>query len=282
VWIDNKILRADEAAMGADSLGLKYGAGCFITLRYYGGNFLHFDSHLKRLHDGMRYLEIKTDQFPGTGTIKRAFHQITEKTGLEELDVKARFQVFIATGGGYSLNPDQEISMVAAVDTIVSPRDKYIIHPVDISVIPNSVRPSDLKLSNNLHFMKAWRQAEKAGGNNALMLTVDGRVSGTATGNIFWKIGKHVYTPDESCNILKGVTRGICCKLIQEKGDYFLNKGSYKLEDISHADAVWMTNSVVEIQPVSEIGNVKFDMSDPVFAYLDSIFSAYKKEYLKS
>ena len=130
--------------------------------------------------------------------------------------------------------------------------------------------------------MKAWRQAEKTGANNALMSTVDGRVSGAATGNVFWKKDQRIYTPDLSCDILNGVTRRIFCKLVQVKGDYELAEGSFQLTDVLQADAVWMTNSVSEIQPVFQVDNVKFDMNDPVFAYLKHAFSAYKKEYLRS
>ena len=282
IWFDHKIIGRSEAVAGADSIGLKYGAGCFITLRYYAGRYLHFDSHLQRLQDGMSYLDIHPGRFPEAETIKQAFHQISQKAGVRNKEMKARFQVFISDGGGYSFKPDQNISMIATIGEMKPAVEEYIMHPVDITVIPNAVRPSDLKLCNNLHFMKALRQAEKTGANNALMSTVDGRVSGAATGNVFWKKDQRIYTPDLSCDILNGVTRRIFCKLVQVKGDYELAEGSFQLTDLLQADAVWMTNSVSEIQPVFQVDNVKFDMNDPVFAYLKHAFSAYKKEYLRS
>lgn len=282
IWFDKKIIDRNRAVASAESIAIKYGAGCFITLRYYAGRYLHFEKHFQRLVNGMRYLGVDPDQFPDPDTIKQAFHMLTEKADVKGRELKARFQVFISNGGGYSLNSRQNISMAATLDTIKPVVTGYILNPVDICVIPNSVRPSDLKLCNNLHFMKAWRQAEESGANNALMSTFDDRISGTATGNIFWKKNQQIYTPDISCDILNGVTRGIFCKLIREQGDYLLNVGSYQLADILHADAVWMTNSVSEMQPVSQVDQAEFNTNDPVFAYLGDAFSEYKKEFLRS
>lgn len=281
IWFDHKIIGRGEAVASADSIGLKYGAGSFITLRYYAGRYLQFDYHLQRLQNGMSYLDISPDSFPEAETIKQAFHQISQKAGVTNKEMKARFQVFISNGGGYGYKPDQNISMTATIEYIKPAETNYILHPVDITVIPNTVRPSDLKLCNNLHFMKAWRQAEEFGADNALMFTTDARISGAATGNIFWKKDQGIYTPDLSCDILNGVTRRSLCKLVQEKGDYALNEGSFQLTDVLKADAVWMTNSVSEIQPVSQIEQVIFDTNDPVFEYLCDAFSAYKKEYLR-
>jgi len=282
IWFDKKIIDKNAAVLSAGSLGIKYGAGCFITLRYYAGRYLHFEDHFQRLVNGMKYLGVDPAQFPDPQTIKQAFGMLTEKADVKGRELKARFQVFISNGGGYSLNPLQNISMAATIDTIKPVLRDYILNPVDISVIPNSVRPSDLKLCNNLHFMKAWRKAEESGADNALMSTVDGRISGTATGNIFWKKNDEIFTPDESCDILNGVTRRIFCKRIRDKGYYLLNEGSFRVKDILQADAVWMTNSVSEMQPVSQIDQAEFDTDDPVFVYLEDAFSQYKKVNLRS
>lgn len=282
IWFDKKIIDKNAAVVSAGSLGLKYGAGCFITLRYYAGSYLHFGDHFQRLKNGIRYLGINPGLSPDPETIIHSFKQLTEQADVKEKELKARFQVFITDGGGYRLNPDQDISMAATIEAIKPIASNYILHPVEISVVPNAVRPSDLKLSNNLHFMKAWRQAEESGANNAVMCTIDGRISGTATGNIFWKKNNMIFTPDESCDILHGVTRRIFCKLIQDKGDYLINEGSFRLTDVLQADAVWMTNSVSEMQPVSQIDQADFDTNDSVFAYLRDAFLEYKKEFLRS
>ncbi|MGF1670645.1 MAG: aminotransferase class IV, partial [Balneolaceae bacterium] len=194
----------------------------------------------------------------------------------------ARFQVSIGGTGSYRLTDEQELLMTASIGKISTAVDNYRIKSVNIPVIPSAVRPPYLKLCNNLHYMKAWREAEKAGAQNALIFTTDGMVSEAATGNIFWKKGDTIFTPDSTCDILPGVMREICCKLITNNNEFLLQKGRYTFDDLTRAESVWITNSVIEIQPVSMIDSITYNTGDSVFEYLYQTLAEYKKLHLSA
>lgn len=55
---DGNIKKSTEVAVPVTSRGLMYGDGCFETIRSYSGLLFKLNEHLKRLNNGLKFLDI--------------------------------------------------------------------------------------------------------------------------------------------------------------------------------------------------------------------------------
>ncbi len=282
IWINGKVTRANDATLPVDCIAVKYGASTFITLKYFAGGYLHFDMHHNRLCRGLEYLGVPNELFPGSGQIKTAFRELAEAKGLVSEICRARFQVSVVESGGYQMNENPNLLLSAELNKYENPVADLSLTQAETRVCPASVRPATFKLGNNLHYMRAWREAKKRGADNAIMLTCDGVISETATGNLFWSKGNTVYTPDESCDILPGVMRSICFELVREIPGFKIETGRYQPDELSDADHLCMTNSVVGILPVKSLDNFRYLTQGPLYSSLFERFEKYKTRHLKA
>ncbi|HPD83740.1 MAG: aminotransferase class IV [Alphaproteobacteria bacterium] len=91
----------------------------------------------------------------------------------------------------------------------------------------------------------ARRQAEKNGGNEAILMNTDGNIACGTTSNLFIEENGILITPPLSDGVLAGVTRR---KLIEERD---VREESISLERLQSADNIFLTNSFIGLRPVS-------------------------------
>ena len=137
-----------------------------------------------------------------------------------------------------------------------------------------------MKLSNSINYIKAAQEAKKKGGDDALMLTIDKNISETTISNIFWIKGNQVFTPSLNCDLLPGVTRSILIELISQDSELELVEGEFKLEEVYSAEAVFCTNSVMEMKSVSSVDDHSFEIGHLNFEKLKDDFKIYKEKWL--
>ncbi|MEX2368553.1 MAG: aminotransferase class IV [Balneolaceae bacterium] len=281
IWVNGEWMRDSDAVLPAETKGLLYGAGCFETFRSYGGRFLHLDDHIERFNRGLTYLGFSRSKHLAVHEVRPVIVELLERNGWSEADARIRIQGSLGRGSGYSLEPDPSLYRVMTADLLQPQPEGYSLSTVPTRVVPSQSRQSDLKLSNTLHYMKAWQEARRQGAVDALMLTVDGYIAETAIANIFWKSGNGVYTPSEQCDLLPGIVREIVCSLFSTgsdslKGAGRLETGFFKPEVLEQAEQVWVTNSVKEIQPVIAINGTPYPVTGPFYEALFTAFENYK------
>ena len=89
------------------------------------------------------------------------------------------------------------------------------------------------------------------------MLNVSGHLTEGTISNVFFYQGGIVCTPSIQCGILDGITRGIVLDLAVREG-YIVREGEFTRDDIYHAAEVFITNTSLEIMPVSSVDAVKY------------------------
>lgn len=283
IWLDGAWVRDVDAVIPAETKGLLYGAGCFETFRSYCGRFLHLDLHMDRFNRGLDYLGIAAQNRLEKNQARSLVTELLMKNELLDSDAVIRIQGSLGSGRGYAAAPRPPVHLIMTSDALGPQTDEYRLVTVPTRVVPSQSRPADLKLSNTLHYMKAWQEAEDQGADDALMLTVDGVIAETAIANIFWKSGDTVYTPSKQCDLLPGVLRHVVCSILSgESGDGFtrLETGVFKPDILDQAELVWVTNSVKEIQPVTAVNGKRYPGNDPFYETLFTTFNNYKKEHL--
>lgn len=282
-WINfnGALHKADEPLVPAESRSVRYGDGCFETLRCYSGKFLKLAMHIERMTGGLEYLGITPPDILVAGKLKSTIRLLLDKNGLLESGALARIQVWREgargfdatgmTGSGYSVSvcPLPVISKQVRLVTVATRRIPAV-----------SVDPG-FKLSNSINYIKATAEAKERQADDALMLTVDGLVSETPIANIFWMEGGTVRTPSRSCDILPGITRSLIVKAVAEMEGVSLETGEFTPGHLRSAEAVWISNSVREMVPVAAVDDVEYQVDHPLVARITSAFQSYRNRELK-
>lgn len=268
IWVDGEILESQRPVLPAESRGVIYGAGCFETFRIDGYRVRDLDRHLERLQRGLDWLGASSCR-PSRSLIGPVLAELLEKNGIGERSAVARIQASLGGGRGYSSPERLPVYLIVSVRP-AAPRPASIrLASVGARVVPAACRPADLKLSNTLHYMQGWREANRAGGDDALMLTLGGDVAETSMANLFWMKGEVVRTPSVDCDILPGIVRSRVIGLLEEEKDVILRSGRFTPDSLLDADLVWVTNSVKGIVPVTGIDGHRFPAGGEILKRLD-------------
>ncbi|HCI71269.1 MAG: hypothetical protein CL662_06245 [Bacteroidetes bacterium] len=277
VNINGTLVPEEEASLPATSRALSYGDGCFETLVSYKSKFLHFEDHFARLQSGLKYLDMNLDLTKDL--LKSEVQKLLKKNELEDEDSVVRIQCYREGSSGYFDISDRS-GFIISNRSIPLGSDSIKLKTVSIPAIPSAALERKVKLSNSINYIKAAQEAKKKGGDDALMLTVDSKISETTISNIFWVKGNQVFTPSVNCDLLPGVTRSILIALIDQDSELELIEGLFGLKDIYSAEAVLCTNSVMEIKPVSRIDDFSYKTDHSIVEKLKDDFKVYKEKLL--
>lgn len=282
-WIiyNGDIIGADKPVVPAESRGLMYGDGCFETLRVYAGRYFKLQAHLDRLRAGASFLGISYPDELKTPSVKQLVHQLLGRNSLPNNDAIIRIQVWRGGSRGYGPEEDARTHYSIIATPLADTDSAVRLATVDIKRIPSAALPAEFKLCNNINYIVAAARAREKDASDALMQTLEGHISETTIGNLFWISGKTVFTPSKACDLLPGITREVLIDIISQKDGLTIKEGVFTPEDLGKAEAVWMTNSVRELQPVKQIDDQVFDTDHPVFKSLEAAFKKHLEENLR-
>jgi branched-chain amino acid aminotransferase len=124
---------------------------------------------------------------------------------------------------------------------------------VTVTVRRNSpdALPPNTKSLNYLNNIMAKIEANIKGGNEAIMLDDQGRISEGSGDNIFIVKGGKIYTP-YTINNLKGITRSAVMELAVARGHEVLERDQ-GLFDLYTADEIFVTGTAAEVAPVTRV-----------------------------
>ena len=104
------------------------------------------------------------------------------------------------------------------------------------------------------------------------MLNPDGYLTEGAVSNLFFVSGGILYTPSVAAGILRGITRGTVLEMAGREG-FAVKEGLFRKEELYQAEEVFLTNSMMEIMPVSEIEGKRFGRGK----ITERLMNAYKE-----
>jgi branched-chain amino acid aminotransferase len=123
--------------------------------------------------------------------------------------------------------------------------------------------------------MLAVLEANRAGYDEAILLTPDGYIADGSGENIFVVRDGVISTPDLSASILPGITRDTIIQIAQDLGHRVVEKNLIRT-DLYLADEVFMCGTAAEVTPIREIDDHVVGPPGPVTleiqqAYLDTV-----------
>ncbi len=277
VIYNGQLVPGEKVLISPVNRGMMYGDGCFDTLRSYKGKFLNLEDHFGRTKAAADYLGIEVP-FDLEG-FKSKILELLYANKLINEDAMVRVQCWREGSRGYATDSVQGNWLTTCASYLLS-KAPISLATVEISATPFEALDRRFKLSNGLNYIQAAREAQKKGADDALMFTVDRKISETTVANIFWIKGNTFYTPSLRCDLFPGITRGILINAIREIKGMEIIEGEFEVKDIKRADAVFVTNSLKEINAVYSIDGVKYNIAHPLIGIVEQLFELYKKKNL--
>lgn len=253
IFLNDTIVDDTKGFLSAFDRGFLYGDGLFETIRAYNKTPFKLEDHIARLSNSARFLSIPfrytSDQ------IRQIIAQLLERNHLSD----AYIRMTLSRGS----NADGFIPAHETDPTFVIHVKPFIPYPAllyktGVKLITSQTRKSTtcpISRHKTLNYLTNYlikKEALDAGVHDALVLNTEGKVTECSVSNIFFVKGKTVFTSPLEANILPGVTRKIVIALCRESGIQMIEK-LFGLDEMLKADEVFLTNSLMEIMPVSSI-----------------------------
>ncbi len=275
IYLNDRFVSKEDARISVLDHGFLYGDGVYETLRSYAGRFFLLAQHIKRLYRSAELIDLKIPlaEQDWTGVLEEGLHRNglargATAGGAEPADGYVR--VTISRGEG-ELGLDPELcprpTVVILTKPLSPPPGRLYEQGVGlklVSVRRNSTAalPPQIKSLNFLNNILAKREATRAGAFDALMLNNEGVVTECTVSNVFFARHQRLHTPSLTCGILEGVTRGVVIQLAAEC-DIPVEEGAFPPAALLEADECFITNTSMEIMPVSEVDGKKIGKGIP-------------------
>lgn len=257
IWIDGALQPADVRHLSAFDRGFQLGDGVFETLRARAGNPTELAEHLARLRHSADGLDIPLAP-SAEADLTRGIADLLAAERLDGADGDASVRITVsrgvATGRGLLPAGTTEATIVIQAWPVAPPPAGHLeqgLHLASSSVRRDPASPlAALKTTSRADYVFARLEAKRAGADDALFLTIDGRLSEATSANIFLVRGPELATPSLDSAILPGTTR---TWILGWASAARLNpwEGSLLPADLAAADEAFLCSSVAGILPVT-------------------------------
>jgi branched-chain amino acid aminotransferase len=282
IWMNGELIDWADAKIHVGSHGLHYGSGVFEGIRAYetpkGSAVFRLTDHLRRLEDSAKLLYM--DLPYSSGELKAASLELIGANGRAECYLRPiAFYGYGELGVSAAGNPVEVVIMSWPWGTYLGEEGMRMGIRAKISswkrVGPNVIPHVSKATGIYLNSMLAVTEANRAGYDEAILLTDEGFVADGSGENIFTVRDGTIYTPDLSASILPGITRDTIIQIAQDLGHRVIEKTLIRT-DLYLADEVFMCGTAAEVTPIREIddhvvgppGAVTLEIQQ---AYLDTV-----------
>ncbi|MBN2654742.1 MAG: aminotransferase class IV [Nitrospirae bacterium] len=282
VFFGNSIVEEEEAKVSVFDHGLLYGDGIYETMRSYDGTVFMVREHLLRFERSASLIQLN---LPKTlAQIEAAINETIDANRLKNAYVR----LSLTRGKGpIGLDPDlcEDPKMIIIATEFKNYPESFYTDGVKVMI--SSVRRNHrqaldprIKSLNFLNNILAKIDSKGTDAYEALMLNTEGFLAEGTISNIFFLSGDALCTPSVNCGILDGITRKLLIDLalshnISVKEDRFLP------QDLLDASEAFISNTTMEVMPVSAVGDVKIK-TGRVAATLLKAYRHEVRNYIKN
>ena len=232
VWLDGRIVPAQQACLGIDDPGVRWGEGLFETMRAEGGRVALLDWHLDRIAASAAALGL--DPVPSRDAIAEAVGTVAlalaPGSGRVRLTVTPRPTLLVEG------TPEPPLDRAPAPVRAVSVRGAWL---------PGAPLAEHKTLSY-AGFRRAQRTADRAGVDHALLLDAAGRLGEAATAAAFCAVdGELVCAPVSG--LLPGIGRALVLGGLGAREEALSEDAWRGADEIVLANALRGAMAVVEV-----------------------------------
>ncbi|MGH7258742.1 MAG: aminotransferase class IV [Nitrospiraceae bacterium] len=258
IFLNDRFVRKEDARVSVFDHGFLYGDGVYETIRSYGNRIFMRDQHLARLQRSADAIGLDIP-IPLTGW-PALLHEAMGRNDVGRQGLDAYIRITISRGEG-EIGLDPALCArptVVIIAKALSPLPAGLYQTgVALTVartkrnLPEALSPH-IKATNFLNNILAKREAIAAGTFDSLLLNWTNELTECTVSNLFFVTGNILRTPAIECGILDGITRNIVLLLARECG-LACEEGRYKLSELYEAGECFLTNTSMEVMPVTKI-----------------------------
>ena len=281
IWMNGELVDWADAKIHVASHGLNYGSGVFEGIRCYdtpkGPAVFRLQDHLGRLANSAKVLYM--DLPFSSDELRSAAHELISANGLSSCYLRPiAFYGYGELGVSTAGNPVDVVIMSWPWGAYLGEEGLKNGIRVKISswqrVGPNTIPHASKATGIYLNSMLAVTEANRAGYDEAILLTAEGFIADGSGENVFIVKDGKIATPPLSTSILPGITRDSLIQIAQDLG-YTVEEKNLIRSDLVSADEVFMTGTAAEVTPIREIDDSEIGPPGPVTtalqtAYLDT------------
>ena len=280
IWMNGELVDWADARIHVGSHGLHYGSGVFEGIRAYetekGTAVFRLNDHLKRFENSARLLQMELGY--SVEELRSACHELIAANGLPECYLRPiAFFGYGELGVSAVGNPVEVVIMSwpwgaylgeeglkNGIAAKVSSWER-----IGPNVIPHAAKATGVYLNS----MLAVTEANRAGYDEAILLTGAGYVADGSGENVFLVKDGELYTPDLATSILPGITRDTVIQIAQDLG-YTVHEKLLIRSDLYLADEAFMSGTAAEVTPLRAVDDVEIGVGPITLeiqaAYLDT------------
>ena len=245
---NGQLIPEDTVLFKAGFRGIRYGDGLFETLYVQNGNIVFLEDHYFRLMASMRMLRMEIPMHFTMQYMEEEINKTLEANSLDE--ARVRYSIYRDATGLYAPDSQSVIYLVEAAPFRRSIVEEYRIDLFrDFYVNPDLL--STVKTTNKMLHILASIYVNEHGFDNVVMMNQNKRIVEATNANVFMVTGSVIQTPPLTEGCIKGIMRKKVITWVKENTDLELREEPFTHFEMLKADELFLTNSLIGIQPVS-------------------------------
>lgn len=260
--VNGNITPETEASLNINNRGFNYGDALFETIKVVRNHVQFLEDHYFRLMASMRILRMEIPMNFTMEFIENEILDLLDINGLGNEAARVKFIINRKEGGRY--RPDSKVVEYYIItekidnDFYVFNDDDYILDLYkDHYISPDLI--ATLKSNNRIINVIGSIYARENGYHNCLILNTNKAIVEALNANIFLVEGAVVKTPTLQDGCIKGIIRKQIIEIIGTMPELTLKEVSISPFELKKVDELFLTNSIIGIQPVSHYRKKSFN-----------------------
>jgi len=238
-----------EFKIDFNNRAFSYGDSIFDTSKFAHGEIQFLEDHYFRLMASMRMLRMEIPLSFTQDFFKDEILKTISNCGFKET-ARIKFTIFRNSGGYYTPKTNKISYLIEVNELVKIVKNSYIVDLFkDYHV--NTDLLSTLKTNNRIINVLSSIYANENELDNCLLINQNKHVVEANNANVFLIFGNKIVTPPVSDGCIKGVLRKKVIESIQQTGEFILEEKSISPFDLQKADSLFLTNSIIGIQAVT-------------------------------
>lgn len=264
VYLNGTFIAEQEARVSIRDRGFTYGDALFETMRTYGGRVFRLDLHLDRLarSAGQIFLSVPESR----ERLSALINETLLKNNLQDAVVRLTLTRGEADPG--LRIADNPPTLLIQVRPVTSPAEASYQDGVAIGLFPNTASrlaglEQQIKSANYLSEILVKKMADQRGLFEGILMDDQGRICDGTVSNIFLVTDEGVLrTPAVNAYVLAGTTRQVVLESALA-GNRPVEETDLYEKDVLAASEVFLTNTGIQVLPVTEVNDRKIGAGQP-------------------
>ena len=260
IWLNGRLVPSDVPHLSAYDRGFQLGDAVFEAFRARRGVAIELGGHLSRLHRSLASMAIEMPF--KDADLERGISDLLAANGWDGIEPAGDAAIRLVVSRGYDVTRSV-VPHAGGTATVVI--QAWPFSPPSASTLANGLRLvtsvvrrdpnspiSGIKTTSRAELVYARLEAERAGADDAIFLTTDGRITEATTSNVLLIRGNVCATPRLGTGLLAGTARAWLVEHGSSVG-LEMTEQDLRVDDAFAADEAAICSSIAGIVPVASL-----------------------------